>query len=50
MLNETIAIYTIIDDILKTIGHREDIRPEISNAEIITTALVAAMFFFCLSQ
>ena len=45
MLNETIAIYAIIDDLLKAIGHREDIRREMSDAEIITTALVAAMFF-----
>ncbi|MDZ8079357.1 MAG: hypothetical protein RMX35_09700 [Nostoc sp. DcaGUA01] len=45
MLNETIAIYAIIDDLLKAIGHREDIRCEMSDAEIITTALVAAMFF-----
>lgn len=29
----------------KAIGHREDIRREMSDAEIITTALVAAMFF-----
>ncbi|MEH2239444.1 MAG: hypothetical protein V7K30_25100 [Nostoc sp.] len=40
----------MIDDLLKTIGHREDIRREMSDAEIITTVLVAAMFFFCLSQ
>lgn len=26
MLNEIIAIYAIIDDLLKAIGHREDIR------------------------
>lgn len=45
MLNETIAIYAIIDDLLKAIGHREDIRCQMSDAEIITTALVAAMFF-----
>ena len=45
MLNETIAIYAMIDDLLKAIGHREDIRCQMSDAEIITTALVAAMFF-----
>ena len=45
MLNKIIAIYAIIDDLLKAIGHREDIRARTSDAEIITTALVAAMFF-----
>jgi len=52
MLNETIAIYAIIDDLLKAMpaagcayGHREDIRRQMSDAEIITTALVTAIFF-----
>lgn len=45
MLNETIAIYAITDDLLKAIGHREDIRCQMSDAEIITTAMVAAIFF-----
>ena len=33
------------DDLLKAIGHDEDIRRQMSDAEIITTVLVAAMFF-----
>lgn len=45
MLNEIIAVYAIIDDLLKAIGHKEDIRRDMSDAEIITTALAAAMFF-----
>lgn len=45
MLNETITIYAIIDGLLKAIGHHEDIRCQMSNAEIITTTLVAAIFF-----
>jgi hypothetical protein len=45
MLNETIAIYAIIDDLLKAIGHREDCRRKMTDAEIITTAVVAALFF-----
>lgn len=45
MLKETISIYAIVDDLLKAIGHREDVRCQMSDAEIITTALVAAMFF-----
>lgn len=45
MLGETIAIYAITDDLLKAIGHREDMRVELSDAVVITTALVAARFF-----
>lgn len=45
MLNEIIAIYAITDDLLKAIGHDEDCRRHMSDAEIITTALVAALFF-----
>ncbi len=35
----------ITDDLLKAIGHNEDCRREMSDAEIITTAICAAMFF-----
>ncbi len=45
MLNEIIAIYAITDDLLKAIGHDDDIRRQMSDAEIITTALIAAIFF-----
>ncbi len=45
MLNETIAMYAIIDDLLKPIGHRDDCRRKMSDTEIITTAMVAALFF-----
>jgi hypothetical protein len=45
MLNEIIAIYAIIDDLLKAIGHDEDCRCQMSDAEIMTTAIIAAIFF-----
>lgn len=45
MLNKIITIYAITDDLLKAIGHKDDIRRAMSDAEIITTALVAAIFF-----
>lgn len=45
MLNEIIAIYAITDDLLKGIGHKEDSRRAMNDAEIITTAICAAMFF-----
>jgi len=45
MLNEIITLYAIIDDLLKGIGHDDDCRRDMSDAEIITTAVCAAMFF-----
>ncbi len=45
MLNEIIATYAIMDDLLKAIGHDEDSRRVVNDAEIITTAVCAAMFF-----
>lgn len=47
MLNEDkiIRIYCIVDDILKGIGHEEDSRRKVSDSEIITTALVSALYF-----
>ena len=45
MLNKTIAIYAIIDDLLKALGHDEDRRRDMGDAEVMTTAIIAAMFF-----
>ena len=45
MLNEIITVYAIIDDLLKGIRHDDDCRRDMSDAEIITTAVCAAMFF-----
>jgi hypothetical protein len=45
MITEITAIYAISDDLLKAIGHSEDCRTQMSDAEVITTALVAARFF-----
>lgn len=45
MITEIIAIYAITDDLLNALGHREDCRVQLSDAEVITTALVAARFF-----
>jgi hypothetical protein len=45
MVNEIIAIYAIADDLLKVLGHKEDSRVKMSDAEVITSALVAAKFF-----
>ena len=45
MLGEIVAIYAIVEDLLKAIGHQEDCRIQMSDAEVITAALVAARFF-----
>jgi Transposase DDE domain len=45
MLDEIISIYAIVDDLLKAIEHQEDGRVQMSDAEVITAALVAARFF-----
>jgi Transposase DDE domain len=45
MFDEIIAIYAITDDLLKAVGHQDDCRAQLSDAEVITTALVSARFF-----
>jgi hypothetical protein len=40
-----IALYCIVDDILKALGHIEDSRVRVSDSEIITTAFVSALYF-----
>lgn len=39
------AIYCLTDDFLKATGHRQDPQMTMSDAEVLTTALVAARFF-----
>jgi len=45
MITEITAIYAITEDLLKAIGHTEDCRTQMSDAEVLTAALVAARFF-----
>jgi hypothetical protein len=45
MCDSTLAIYCFIDDFLKASGHREDCRIEVSDAEVITIAIVAMRHF-----
>jgi hypothetical protein len=47
MLSEDkiIAIYCFVDDLLKGTGRKEDIRRRVSDSEIITTAIVSALYF-----
>jgi len=47
MLSEDkiIALYCIVDDMLKALRHKEDVRVRVSDSEVITTAFVAALYF-----
>ena len=47
MLSEdkVIALYCIVDDILKAMRHHEDKRVRVSDSEVITTAFVAVLYF-----
>ena len=45
MYDRTIAIYCFVDDLLKAMQHSEDSRCEFSDAEVVTTAIVAMLFF-----
>ena len=47
MLSEDkiISIYCFVDDLLKNFGWQEDVRRKVSDSEIITTAIVSALYF-----
>ena len=45
MIDHTTELYCIIDDLLKATDHTEDTRRQMSDAEVLTTALVSARFF-----
>ena len=45
MCQSTTAIYCFIDDLLKAMRHKEDCRTQFTDAEVITTALIAMLYF-----
>ncbi|WP_210391333.1 hypothetical protein [Synechococcus sp. PCC 7502] len=45
MNDEIIAIYCLCDDILRAMNHRGDRQQEMSDGEVMTTAIVATMYF-----
>jgi hypothetical protein len=45
MDEQIIATYCLCDDLLKAIHHREDPQCQMNDAEVMTTALTAALFF-----
>ncbi len=45
MCRSTFAIYCFLDDLLKAMNHPTDQREQINDAQVITTAVVAMLFF-----
>lgn len=45
MCDHTTAIYCFLDDFLKAINHKEDKRCQFSDAEVLTTAVIAMLYF-----
>ena len=45
MDDNIIAIFCLCDDLLKAMHHQEDHQGQMNDAEIMTTALVASLFF-----
>ena len=45
MDDRIITVYCLCDDLLKAFHHREDAQCQMSDAEVMTTALVAALYF-----
>jgi len=45
MDGQIIAIYCVCADVLRAMGHREDAQCAMSDAEVLTTAIVAALYF-----
>ena len=43
--NEVIAIYCIIDDILKSLGWEDNRQAKMSSSEVLTTAIIACLAF-----
>ena len=43
--NKIIAIFCFVDDLLREIGHTEDIQRKASDSEILTTAILSALYF-----
>jgi hypothetical protein len=46
MTDKTIAIYCFLDDIFKVMGLKTDLHCKLTDAEVATTALIAALYFY----
>ena len=45
MIEKSIAIYSFIDDLLKYLHHQEDKKRKLSDAQVLTTAIISALYF-----
>ena len=45
MDSQIVAVYCLVDDMLKTLHHRDDPQCCMTDAEVMTTAIVAALYF-----
>ena len=45
MDDRIVTVYVLIDDLLQSLNHSEDVQCQMSDAEVLTTAVVAALFF-----
>ena len=43
MCHSTLAIYCFLDDLLKAMNHQEDVRCQVNDAQIITSAIIAML-------
>lgn len=45
MCRSTLAIYCFLDDLLKAMHHKSDIREQINDTQVATTAVIAMLYF-----
>lgn len=45
MDSQIVTVYCVCDDLLKTLQHREDPQCQMTDAEVMTTAVVASLYF-----
>ena len=45
MDTQIVAVFCLVDDILKAMRHREDEQCQMSDAEVMTTAIIAVLYF-----
>jgi hypothetical protein len=45
MVTKTVAIYVFLDELFKSMGHKESINRKTTDSEIATTFLIAAGYF-----
>ena len=45
MDGQIVAAYSLCDDLLRALGHQEDVQCRMTDAEVMTTALVAVLFY-----